>query len=417
MTSWGRGVGDHSDLNRPHLELSSCSCLRGERGAESPHGGTGEGRTRGPLPLRGSGGRPPRKRHPEWLKAQKVVHELITDLSDISKYELELLKLANDYYHDVKDNVIILQHKKKNKILALPYKTRFHDIYIEEFMDKLKKLKEHLVTLNSRNTFLTVTAKPREISTLSDYYKLFSRNLSILLNRIKRKYGYGYSITVLELQKNGNLHAHILFIDIPYIPLKWLKKQLKTLGFGSEHIKGLNGSVDSAVNYAIKYFKKGLIGDSSSHEKTAKPSKHKKKKLVVLKTEYGIIKRWEYPDNSSEGLNFDTTENNSEFVCPFCNSVFFTKTDFDCHLHISHGFHGEVTLHKAVFWALNLKQYRMSKSCLEVLARFTYRVIHPASWIYVGMTTRYFIPHYGIIIDEDVIFSIYQLLDKPPPMC
>jgi len=357
---------------------------------------------------------PIRKRHPDWLKAQKVVHELITDLSDISKYELELLKLANDYYSDVKDNVIILQHKKKNKILALPYKTRFHDIYIEEFMDKLKKLKEHLVTLSCRNTFLTITAKPREVSTLDDYYKLFSRNLSILLNRIKRKYHYRYSITVLELQENGNFHAHILFIDIGYIPLPWLKRQLELLEFGSEQIKELKGSVDSAINYALKYFKKGIAGDSSS-KKTAKPSKYKKKKLVVLKTEYGIIKRWEYPDNSSEGLNFDTTENNSEFVCPFCNSVFFTKTDFDRHLHISHGFHGEVTLHKAVFWALNLKQYRLSKSCLEVLAKVQYRAVHPHKWVYAGMTARYFIPHYGIIIDEDVIFSIYQLLGKPPP--
>jgi hypothetical protein len=350
LISWGRGVEGHSDLNRPlNSELFSCSCLSGgQRGAGSPHGGAGEGKTRGPLPRRGSGGRPPRKRHPDWLRAQKFVTRFVESLEDIAKYEDELVRCASDYLEDVEDKVIVLHHIEAEMIKVLPYRTRFDPNYGDEVLNKLFQLKMALSMVRARSTFLTLTFDPKRLTSLYDYKHVFGINLSRLMLNIKRKYGYRYFICVLELQKNGNLHAHILLIGVPYIPLKWLKKQLKALGFGSEHIKELRGSAMDAIGYGLKYFKKALVNDS----------------LV-------------YNDGSD---------------------------DVD----------QRIFRLKALLWALNLRQIRLSESCLEVLRWGNIRLTHPSMWIFVGTYYKYQFPKLGIITDPNIIFEV---LSKPPPKC
>jgi len=289
---------------------------------------------------------PIRKRHPDWLRAQKFVSRFVESLEDIAKYEDEVLKCANDYLEDIDNKVIVLQHKEVERIKVLPYRTRFDPDYGDKVLAKINQLKIALNRLNARSTFLTLTFDPKALTSLYDYKLVFGRNLSKLMLNIRRKYGYRYSITVLELQKNGNLHAHILLIGVPYIPLKWLKKQLKALGFGSEHIKELRGSAMDAIGYGLKYFKKALVNDS----------------LV-------------YNDGSD---------------------------DVD----------QQIFRLKALLWALDLRQIRLSHSCLEVLAWGNIRLIHPTSWIFVGTYPKYLFPKMGIISDPNLIFSV---LSKPPP--
>jgi hypothetical protein len=161
---------------------------------------------------------------------------------------------------------------------------------------------------------------------------------------------YRYSITVLELQKNGNLHAHVLLIGSKYIPLSWLKPRLKALGFGEEKIKAFKGTGTSAISYILKYISKTLINDNLVYNDSG-----------------------EDPDQQIFRL-------------------------------------------KALLWSLQLRQIRLSKSCLEVLAGVRYRVIHPSSWIFVGTRSRSFVEYivgkHKIITDPDQIFRI---LSAPPP--
>ena len=287
-----------------------------------------------------------RIRHPDWLRAQKFVSRFISSLEDIAKCEDELVKCASDYLADIDNKVIVLQHKEAEIIKVLPYRTRFDPDYNDRVLSVLEQIQLALSMVNCRSTFLTITFDPKALTSLYDYKIVFGRNLSKLMLNIRRKYGYRYSITVLELQKNGNLHAHILLIGVPFIPLKWLKKQLKALGFGSEHIKALQGNGLSALGYALKYFRKALVSEA----------------LI-------------YNDGSEDA-------------------------DYN------------LTRLKSLLWALNLRQVRLSRSCLEVLGRVTYRLIHPASWIFIGTYPKYLFPKIGIISDPNLIFSI---LSKPPP--
>jgi hypothetical protein len=287
-----------------------------------------------------------RIRHPDFLEAQKFVVKFVMSIDDIQKHEDAIMRCAKAYYEDIREKAIVLQHKEAEIIKVLPYRTRFDDDYGDMVLSKLDYLKLALSRVSCRSTFLTLTFDPKALTSLYDYKIVFGKNLSKLMLNIRRKYGYRYSITVLELQKNGNLHAHILLIGVPYIPLKWLKKQLKALGFGSEHIKELRGSAMDAIGYGLKYFRKSLVNDS----------------LV-------------YNDGSD-----DVDE--------------------------------RIFRLKALLWSLQLRQFRLSRSCLEVLARGNNRLIHPSVWIFIGTFSRYLFPKMGIINDLDLIFSI---LSKPPP--
>jgi len=311
-------------------------------------GERGRGRQGGPSPEGGSGGRLPRKRHPDWLRAQKFVTRFVESVEDIAKYEDELVRCASDYLADIDNKVIVLQHKEAEIIKVLPYRTRFDPDYNDRVLSMLEQIQLALSMVKCRSTFLTLTFDPKALTSLYDYKLVFGRNLSKLMLNIRRKYGYRYSITVLELQKNGNLHAHILLIGVPFIPLKWLKKQLKALGFGNEHIKELKGSAMDAIGYGLKYFKKALVNDA----------------LV-------------YNDGSGD-----------------VDQLIFRL--------------------KALLWALDLRQIRLSRSCLEVLGRVLHRLIHPSKWIFVGTYPKYLFPKMGIISDPNLIFEV---LSKPPPKC
>lgn len=290
--------------------------------------------------------KPHRVRHPDWLRAQKFVTRFVSSLDDIANYQDELVKCARDYQDDVRDKAIVLQHLEADMIKVLPYRTRFDDDYGDRVLSKLDYLKIALNRVNCRSTFLTITFDPKRLSCLYDYKHVFGVNLSRLLLNIRRKYGYRYSISVLELQKSGNLHVHILLIGVPYIPLKWLKSQLRALGFGEEHIKGLQGSAMDAIGYALKYIRKALVNDA---------------------------------DVLNDGGD-DVDE--------------------------------RIFRLKALLWALNLRQYRLSHSCLEVLRWGKHRLIHPVRWTFVGTYPKYLFPKMGIITDKDLIFEV---LSKPPP--
>jgi len=290
-----------------------------------------------------------RIRHPDWLRAQKFVSRFISSLEDIAKCEDELVKCASDYLADIDNKVIVLQHKEAEIIKVLPYRTRFDPDYNDRVLSMLEQIQLALSMVKCRSTFLTLTFDPKRLTSLYDYKHVFGTNLSRLMLNIKRKYGYRYSITVLELQKNGNLHAHILLIGVPFIPLRWLKNQLKAQGFGSEHIKELKGSAMDAIGYALKYFRKALISEAPI-----------------------------YNDGSDDDVD---------------QRIFRLK---------------------ALLWALDLRQIRLSRSCLELLRWGNTRLIHPASWIFVGTYPKYLFPKMGIISDPNLIFSV---LSKPPPKC
>ena len=205
-----------------------------------------------------------RIRHPDFLRAQKFVTRFVFSLEDIGKYEEEIMRCAGDYLDDVDNRVIVLQHKEVERIKVLRYRTRFDPDYGDKVLAKINQLKIALNRLICWYTHLILTFDPKALTSLYDYKIVFGENLSKLMLDLHRHGAYRYFVISLELQKNGNLHAHILLIGSKYIPLSWLKPRLKALGFGEEKIKAFKGTGASAMAYILKYITKSLVSSDES---------------------------------------------------------------------------------------------------------------------------------------------------------
>lgn len=109
---------------------------------------------------------------------------------------------------------------------------------------------------DDKTSFLTLTTKVnienREL--FNDLFKKFINRFNYqVYNTKKRVLKY---IAVLERQKRGSYHAHILLFDVPFIPHKDL---LEMWGHGAVRINKVD--VDSKQNrgrYVTKYFEKGI---------------------------------------------------------------------------------------------------------------------------------------------------------------
>jgi hypothetical protein len=95
-------------------------------------------------------------------------------------------------------------------------------------------------------------------------YKEFSKGVSQLIDRIRKKYGFFGYVKTFEFTRSYLLHAHILLIGVDFISPEWLTKALGNLGLGKiKHIKEFKGNVKSAFGYFFKYVRKQLNAPSN----------------------------------------------------------------------------------------------------------------------------------------------------------
>lgn len=70
-----------------------------------------------------------------------------------------LLQYAKNYKSEVYDKTIVIGNKEENKIVKLPYKTRFSEGYYDKIVDDIKKLKKIPAYHDSIHLVLTVDPK------------------------------------------------------------------------------------------------------------------------------------------------------------------------------------------------------------------------------------------------------------------
>lgn len=156
----------------------------------------------------------------------------------------------------------------KDKTREKTVRRTFDELTKEEQEKRFKRMKKtrleakwnllRLVDCNydDNTSFLTLTTKDNicDRNNFKDLLKAFVKRFNYhILKTKKSKLKY---IAVLEKQKRGAWHAHILLFNVPYIP----HKQLLTLwGHGAVRINKVD--VDSKENrgrYVTKYFEKGI---------------------------------------------------------------------------------------------------------------------------------------------------------------
>ena len=225
----------------------------------------------------------------------------------------ELRNEAEIYRDDVGAKVIVLKNTSSGELVALPYRTRFDDDYIQVQRDKLKLFFDYQVRTLHRNRakFLTLTLDPMQFISMRDGYEQGQKAIHSFmtalakiwsdawvndyLDRVQRTDAFkrlkdvpGYQlhlkkeskkirashpldyVMVKEIQEKTtkNVHWHLMIFGVDWISEDMLKRYW---GLGFYKILNVSekdnaGNPEGLLRYMMKYLRKGLTMDYAPGE-------------------------------------------------------------------------------------------------------------------------------------------------------
>ncbi|MDT7906377.1 MAG: protein rep [Sulfolobales archaeon] len=165
-----------------------------------------------------------------FLEANRVVRRpSIYDNAWGSADEVEAY--AKRYKEDVTNKTLVLINHEHQKIEYLPYKTRFDDEYAKRIARKWKKVGY------TEGIFLTLTLNPNRFSSLHQAYTGMIEGWNKIVTAIRKRYPnfIGY-VRVVEFQKSGNPHLHIMLFGVDFVPVEWIRELWENhYGFGNSN--------------------------------------------------------------------------------------------------------------------------------------------------------------------------------------
>lgn len=167
-----------------------------------------------------------------------------------------IVSCAKSYRKEVKNKKIVLRDKETDDLIFLDYYTRFSDEYYFDVCDKLNGV------VAKDAVFLTLTINPRRFTSLNHAYKELQKSWSKLLDMLQGRWDHKLKfIKIVEFQKNGSPHLHVLFfgitrlIDANELRVFWNKIYGEGTFVKLEHIKNDYARV---ISYIQKYLIKRL---------------------------------------------------------------------------------------------------------------------------------------------------------------
>lgn len=172
-----------------------------------------------------------------------------------------LMELSRVYRDKTTDKLIVLGNDENDKVITIPYYTRFSDYYNTTVRKKISNLYPFLKGY-SKYHFLTLTVNPNDYQSLHDAYRDLQSIWNKLLTRLRKKYPNIFIVKTVELQKNGYPHLHVLIAGIGYLPRWFVMKTEAMHGkiYKSKYLRGYNHR--RALNYILKYITKGSTDDN-----------------------------------------------------------------------------------------------------------------------------------------------------------
>jgi len=195
----------------------------------------------------------------------------------------KLMDLFLKYLAAIEDKTIVLYNKQKQKLLKIPYKTRFNSgKKLYEKIDQFYSLFENAASKYKDAVFLTLTLDAKRFKNIHVASKHVSQALNRFISYLKKKSKNKISyINVFEFNKSGMVHLHMVFFGF-----KWLLSQktlsnlwnkygmgkivyLYSLKYDEEYMgyvfhrkRPKNTDEKDVSNYLIKYLKKAFYNKS-----------------------------------------------------------------------------------------------------------------------------------------------------------
>ena len=167
----------------------------------------------------------------------------------------DVVSHAKSYVKKVKDKAIVLRNVETDALAVVPYYTRFSDGYYQGAIRKIKKLGA------SNAVFLTLTLDPKRFISLDNAMKDLRVGWNRLLTMLRKRCRRLQFVKVVEFQKNGSPHIHVLFLGISrLIDANELREFWdKSYGAGTMvYLKRIKNDGRQVVAYLTKYIKKYL---------------------------------------------------------------------------------------------------------------------------------------------------------------
>jgi hypothetical protein len=144
---------------------------------------------------------------------------------------------------------------KDDEWLFIRCVNRFMEDYKRMLRKKLWRLR--LVKWDLK---LELTLDPSRFMRLVEEFAFIDKAWAKTRSWLYKKYGHFEFLKILEVQKKGRPHLHILVAGISYVPHEDLYAIWQKYGGGYVWIRPIERSID-AVSYVLKYVNKTILGE------------------------------------------------------------------------------------------------------------------------------------------------------------
>lgn len=170
-----------------------------------------------------------------------------------------ILEIAEEYVAEKKERCVNMLNVETQEVWHLPFVTRFDYRYAKKQIKRITSLAPF-----DYCGFLTLTVDPHHFSSLNACYYSLSVAWHRLINafRLDMKRGSkhiknwsGFALKVVECQRSGNPHLHVLLEGCTFLDTSWVETLWK---FGSEFKFERSNGRKRNINYLIKYMSKSV---------------------------------------------------------------------------------------------------------------------------------------------------------------
>jgi len=206
---------------------------------------------------------------------------------------------------------------KEDECLFIRAINRFSEDYKRRLRRKLWPLRFVKFDLK-----LELTLDPKRFMRLSDEFAFIDPAWAKVRSWLFKRYGHFEFLKVLEVQKTGRPHLHVLISGISYIPIEDLSAIWQKYGGGYVWIRPIENRVD-AVSYVLKYVNKTILGEDRTYAALLFASNKRMFSMSYsLRDMLGVRKKME-----KQGYAFRGTIGESE-VKAFCVEENIVYDDF-----------------------------------------------------------------------------------------
>lgn len=193
-----------------------------------------------------------RRRSQEYYLAK----EALSRVADCGREKLDLRLLLIHFENWMEKYLVgkFVKLARDDEYLFIHCVNRFMEDY-KRFLWKKMKLLQYI----EWDLKIDLTLDPKRFMRLEDELIFIGKAWAKLRAWLLKRYGRFEFLCVLEVQKSGRPHLHVLVSGIPYIPQSDLSEIWQKYGGGYVWIKAINSNVN-ALWYALKYVNKTILG-------------------------------------------------------------------------------------------------------------------------------------------------------------